>query len=268
MEANSPWILRSIFLGVLAGGIHATAHSAAVRPSSITLCYEDRDLRPWRYRNGGGLNFQLLESAARQTGLVVRYEVNSWQRCLARLREGEVDGAFAASTSDDLESGGRPAEHAPEVARILYVERLLVVRRQGDRLQWDGHSLSQASGPIGVQAGYGARQRLRSRGVQVADASARPEELIQDVVSGRLGGAVILAGEIQRVLEHHPRWRSRVEMLPEPLVEKPFHLLLSQAFVRAHPRQAGELSRAIEETRASAAYRLLERRTLAALGQN
>jgi len=50
----------------------------------------------------------------------------------------------------------------------------------------------------------------------------------------------------------------QIEVLPTPLVEKPYYLILSHAFVAQQPELAARIWKAIEEVRTSAFYRRRE----------
>lgn len=270
MVVRSGWVIRIAAVAVLAASFYAIAGNAASRPASVvTLCYEDQDVRPWRYRDGGGLNFQLLDSAARQAGIILRYEATSWRRCLARLRDNEVDGIFAASfRADRLTFGAYPGGASPDIGKRLHMDRFVLMRRKGESLNWDGRSLSHVEGAIGIQSGYSVGEQLRGLGVTVDEGAASAVDLVRKLASGRVAGAALLAGEASRILDHNADLRSQVELLPVPLIEKPYYLMFSHAFLQLQPQQAEELWRAVEQVRTSVAYQSLERRTLAALGQS
>ena len=53
-------------------------------------------------------------------------------------------------------------------------------------------------------------------------------------------------------------YASQIEVLPVPLIEKPYYLLLSHAFVAQHPDLAERIWKTIEEVRTSPAYRKRE----------
>lgn len=269
MEAGNIWAIRAAAALTLVVGLHAVAGGVGEVPGTITLCHEDHDVRPWRYGNGGGLNFRLIESAGRQAGLSLRFEAMPWKQCMARLRANQVDGVFAASFRPGQPADGvYPGGVAPDDGKRLYMERFVLVRRKGDRLDWDGASLSRLQGAVGIQAGFQVGEHLRTLGVPTAESGGDADDVLRLLVAGRVGGAALLAGEAAKLLEHDPALRSALEVLPTPLMETPYYLVLSQSFFQRHPKRAENLWRAVETARDSAAYRLLERRTLTALGQS
>lgn len=272
MEMRSNWAARLLAVGVLAIALTAAAVGGFAKAdvSTVTFCYDDQNVRPWRYRNGGGLNVHILEEAARQVGLSVKYEVGPMKNCLARLQANAVDGTFALEFLPEyMAYGVYPGGTSPEVAKNIQMDRIILVRRRGDSLAWDGKNFQHLHGPIQIQSGQ-VIDHWSSDDRQAALTEGRlgAPELLRLLAAGRIAGAAVLQAEASRVLEHDVDLRGQVEVLPIPLVEKPYYLVLSHRFTQLHRQQADDLWRAIERSRESAAYQLLEKRTLAALGQS
>ncbi len=101
---------------------------------------------------------------------------------------------------------------------------------------------------------------LRAQGVATDDGSQRSDELMQKLIAGRLAGAARGGGDAARLMRG-PHGR-RLEMLPLPLMEKPYFLVLSNALVTSQPQLATRLWNAIEEVRNSPAYRKREQQEL------
>lgn len=84
---------------------------AAPDMAALKLCYDDVDVRPWRYRHGGGLDFQLLERAGKRAGISFEYEAQPLHVCLTKLSAGQVDGILGGSSisgaSADSPKAGR-----------------------------------------------------------------------------------------------------------------------------------------------------------------
>lgn len=262
-------LAASLLLTIVIGGgswLHAK-DSRAAPERAITLCHEDADVRPWRYRKGGGLNFQLIERAANRAGVRIHYQALPWKRCLASLQANEVDGIFAGSfRREQLAYGAYPGGAVPDAGKRLHTDRYVLLRRKGDSLDWDGKALTHLEGAIGTQLGYSVNEQLRALGVPIDEGAQTAVDVLRKLADGRLAGAAILAGEADQVLERNPGLRARLEVLPQPLVEKPYYLILSLALVQTQPALASRLWEATEAVRTSTAYRALERQTLAMLG--
>lgn len=223
----------------------------------VTLCFEAQDVLPWRTEKGGGLNFALLKMVEERLGIQFNYLAIPWKRCLAQLKANAVDGAFAVSYKDDRrELGEYPGGETPDAGKRMHVDRYVVLRKKGGRVEWDGKSFRNLDGPIGFQLGYSVGDVLRAQNVEVDEGSQRAVELAQKLIAGRLAAAA-LGGSDAAGLMRGPL-KNELEQLPIPIIEKPYFLILSHALVAARPELAGRIWRAIEQSRNSAAYKKLE----------
>ncbi len=225
---------------------------------TITLCFERQEVLPWRTLNGGGLNFELLNQVASRLGIVFDYQSMPWKRCLEQLKANEVGGAFAVSFAPSRrELGEFPGGASPDPAKRMHVDRYILVRKKGARIDWDGKALKNVDGAIGVQLGYSVGEFLRAQGVQVDEGSQRASELAQKLIAGRLAGAAVGGGDAVSLM--HGPLAPQLEALPQPLIEKPYYLVLSHALVASNPQLAARIWKGVEEARNSPAYRKLLR---------
>jgi polar amino acid transport system substrate-binding protein len=251
--------LKRIGACLFALGLAAPAWSA----EALTLCFENVDVRPWRTVDGAGLNFELLKAAAQRLQLRLDFKALPWKRCLAMLQANEVDGAFAASFAPErLEVGVYPGGKAPDAAKRMHVDRYVLLRRKGDSVGWDGRAFQNLNGAVGSQLGYSIGAQLRAMGVAVDEGSQDALSLVRKLMAGRLAAAALGGSDATRLLAGEPWLAAQVEVLPAPLTEKPYFLMLSHAFARAAPESAARLWGAIEEARNSPAYRKIEKETL------
>lgn len=229
---------------------------------ALTLCFENTDVKPWRTVEGAGLNFELLREAARRVNMRLDFKPLPWKRCLAMLQANEVDGAFAASFAPDrLEVGAYPGGKAPDAAKRMHVDRYVLVRRKGDAVGWDGKVFQNLNGAVGSQLGYSIGAQLRAMGVAVDEGSQDALSLVRKLMAGRLAAAALGGSDAAYLMAGQPWLAAQVEVLPIPLTEKAYFLLLSHAFAKAAPDSAARLWGAIEEVRNSVAYRKLEKDT-------
>jgi polar amino acid transport system substrate-binding protein len=238
-------------------GLAASPAMAAGKPT-IPLCFEREEVQPWRTLDGGGLNFELLNEVARRLGVQFDYQSMPWKRCLAQLKANQMDGAFAVSFSQErLELGAYPGGLKPDPERRLHVDRYLLVRRKGSRVDWDGKAFRNLDGRVGFQLGYSVGDFLRRQGVLVDEGSQRSDELLQKLLSGRVEAAALGGGDTLRLVRG--RLAEQLEVVPAPLLEKPYFLMLSHDFVRREPQLAERIWNTIAEVRNGPAYRKRER---------
>jgi polar amino acid transport system substrate-binding protein len=238
-------------------GLAASPAMAAGKPT-LQLCFEREEVLPWRTLDGGGLNFELLNEVARRAGIQFGYESMPWKRCLAQLKANQVDGAFAVSFSTErLELGAYPGGLKPDPERRLHVDRYLLVRRKGSRVNWNGKAFQNLDGRVGFQLGYSVGDFLRRQGVLVDEGSQRSDELLQKLLSGRVEAAALGGGDAMRLVRG--KMAEQLEVLPAPLLEKPYYLLLSNDLVKRQPQLAERIWNTVLEVRNSPAYRKRER---------
>ncbi|RZA32209.1 MAG: transporter substrate-binding domain-containing protein [Lysobacteraceae bacterium] len=254
---------RFFFLALAASCLLLHVRAEAAPGERIVLCFERQEVRPWRTLDGGGLNFELLTEVAKRVGVTFDYQSMPWKRCLEQLKANQVGGAFAVSFNRErLAYGAYPGAHAgaPEPAadpaKRMHVDTYMLVRRRGSRLDWDGKSFRNLDGRIGFQLGYSVGDFLRAQGAQTDEGSQRSDELAQKLIAGRLAGAALGGGDAARLMRGP--YGKRLEMLPVPLIEKPYFLVLSNALVASQPQLAARLWNAVEEVRTSPGYRKRE----------
>lgn len=249
-------------LGVAALCLAASMPVAA--RETISLCFERQHVPPWRDLNGGGLNFELLNLVAARLDIAFEFQSMPWKRCLEQLKANQVGGAFAVSfLPSRLELGAYPtmagSAKAPQAdpSKRMHVDTYVLVRRKGSRVDWDGKAIRNLDGAVGVQLGYSVADFLRAQNVQVDEGSQRASELMQKLLAGRVAAAAIGGGDAT-VLLSSPM-AEKLEILPLPLIEKSYYLMLSRALVTAKPQLATRIWKAVEDARNSAQYKKMLR---------
>ena len=242
---------------LLALSLLSPAAQAAGGKETVALCFEQQDVLPWRTKQGGGLNFALLNMVGQRLDIRFDYRAVPWKRCLAELKTNAVDGAFAVSYKPDRrELGEYPGGQQIDAGKRMHIDSYVVVRRKGSKVEWDGKSFHNLDGAIGFQLGYSVGDVLRAQNVEVDEGSQRADELARKLIAGRVAAAAI-GGSDANGLMHGPL-APQLEELPIPIIEKPYFLILSHGLVAARPQLAERIWNAIEEVRNSAAYRKLE----------
>jgi polar amino acid transport system substrate-binding protein len=234
------------------------ARAADARPAAaLKLCFERQEVLPWRTLGGAGLNFELLGEVARRTGLAFEYRSMPWKRCLEQLKANEVDGAFAVSFNPErLVLGAYPGGERADPGRRMHVDRYLLVRRKGSRVDWDGKAFRNLDGRVGFQLGYSVGEFLRAQHVPVDEGSQQSDELAQKLIAGRIAAAAMGGGDAVRLMRG-PLGRE-LEVAPTPLVEKAYYLVLSHKFAGSQPALAARIWDTIEQVRTSPGYRKRE----------
>jgi polar amino acid transport system substrate-binding protein len=247
-----------LYISTLLAGGPALAASVAANKPVVPLCFERQEVLPWRTLDNGGLNFELLNEVGRRIGVVFDYQSMPWKRCLAQLKANQVGGAFAVSFSKErLALGAYPGGQQADPAQRMHVDRYVLARRKGSRVDWDGKAFRNLEGRVGFQLGYSVGDFLRAQGVLVDEGSQRSDELLQKLVSGRVDAVALGGGDALRLVRGP--LAAQIEVLPLPLLEKPYFLMLSHDFVARQPALAERIWTSIAEVRNSPAYRKRER---------
>lgn len=241
----------------------AASLSAAAAPAeTVTLCFERQDVPPWRTQQGGGLNFELLKMTEQRLGIHFDFQSIPWKRCLAQLQANALDGAFAVSYKADRRAlGVYPGGEQADPSKRMHIDRYVLLRRKGSKVEWDGKALRNIDGPVGFQLGYSVGEVLRGLGVEVDEGSQRADELARKLIAGRLAAAALGGSDARTVM--NSAMARELEVLPVPLIEKPYFLVLSHDMAAKRPQLAQRIWTAMEQARNSPAYRKLERAALA-----
>lgn len=242
---------RRLLLLLAAGCVLAGRAQAAGQ--TLTLCFERRDVLPWRTIDHRGLNFELLDEVSRRTGVTFVYRAMPWKRCLEELKANTVDGAFSVSFNPGREEiAAFPGGATPDHSKRMNGDGYMLVRRRGTLIDWDGKELRHVDGRIGVQLGYSIGEFLKSRNVAIDEGSQQADELAQKLVSGRIAAAAFGGADAERV--RHGPFARQLEVLPVPLLQQDYYLVLSHALVARDPRLANRVWDAVGVVHASPAY--------------
>ncbi len=206
-----PAMQRPFTLGVFLFTLSTAAWPVlAANKPGIPLCFERQEVLPWRTLDGGGLNFELLNEVARRIGVEFDYQSMPWKRCLAQLKANQVGGAFAVSFSQErLALGAYPGGQKADPAQRMHIDRYVLARRKGSRVDWDGKAFRNLEGRVGFQLGYSVGDFLRAQGVLVDEGSQRSDELLQKLVSGRVEAVAVALAAATPCAWCAARWPSR-----------------------------------------------------------
>ncbi len=242
-------IVLALICFVLAGPVLAR--------ESLSLCFERKDVPPWRTVDEGGLNFELLKQVAGKLDIDFKYDSLPWKRCLAKLTANEVDGAFSVSFSRGrMPMAAYPGGDVPDASKRLHTANYSLIRRKGSKISWDGKHFSNVDGLVGFQLGYSVGEFLRDQKLRVDELNVRPGELARQVVAGRLVAAAIFDTDVAQLMSGP--LAAQLEVLPVKLIEKPYFLILSRKLAASNPALAQRLWKTIEEVRTSPSYQKLE----------
>jgi polar amino acid transport system substrate-binding protein len=228
---------------------------AAQRPI-IHACTEDNESWPWLLKERVGITTFHLQLVEKQLGGKLEVTPLPWKRCLAELKNGNVDAVFKISYSPAraAEIGIYPMQGEQVDARKrLLNDSYSLYHLKGDKVAWDGKTL-KVDGPVGVQAGFSMTEQLLAMGARVDDGGRASGEHLRKLLLGRVA-AVALQTEEGDSHIRQAEFKGKIEKIGPVLVEKPYFLIFSKQFYAHHTGYAHEVWNAIETVRESAEYK-------------
>lgn len=223
---------------------------------SIRLCVDDRPWLPYTTPEHGvsGSMPLLIGMAAQEMGLRVDYEVLPWMRCQGNVRSGRLDalvGAGFVPLNRILAEFPMRGE-AVDNRRSLGSARVILARRMAGGESKAGRAALCAK-PVGVPLGTQIiLDELHKRGCQVDTGAKTDEQNIQKLLLRRVDLIAGYENDIQSLVD--ARYKTKVEILPEPLFEAHYYLAFSKQYYAANQAQVEALWSRIAQIKVSEAY--------------
>ena len=232
--------------------------SQASAAHEMRLCQDDVDVFPWHMKSGEGLSAFMLNEVSKHTGVGIVIESIPWKRCLALVQTGQIDGAIAASFSQErMAIGSYPmnSQKIIDTRRRMSEEAysLFTLKNNPEQISWNGKQIGKTTKPIAAQLGYSIVKTLQAMDIQVDDSDKRPELLLRKLMLGHVSAAVLNTRQGEYLLKN-PVFGEPITQLEPPLVKREGYLLLSHHFVRNNPAQAERIWDEIAIVRESADY--------------
>lgn len=229
---------------------------AAEKPAVVKFCHEDTDVYPWVLKDRPGLNIVHMKAVEQKLGAKFEIVPLPWKRCQEEMREGKVDGIFAASfKTERLEMGHYPMSgDKTDASRAMMFDGYSLYRLKGSGAQWDGSKLT-VSGAVGAQPGYSIIDQLKQLGARVDDGTKTADDNLRKLLAGRLDAVALQTLEGDNALSTNAEFAAKIEKVKPPLVDKPFFLMLSKQFVGKYGDFSKDIWKTLAEVRESADYK-------------
>lgn len=239
----------ALLCGLLAAPLHAA--------DRLTFCFERKAVPPWRNIDKTGLNFELLQRVEAKLKLTFDYKLLPWKRCLVMLKANQLDGAFSVSFTEDRRNFGAFPGTPPDVNKRMNYARYFLVRRLGSKADWDGDRFHNIEGKISFQLGYSVGDMLRAHKLAVDETSDSLHKVGRKIVAGRVSGAALMDSDMEMLMAGP--LGGQLDVVPTPLSERAYYLMLSERLVREQPQLARKIWDSVEQVRNSRAYGRLVR---------
>lgn len=251
--SNRPPAFRglSVRLGAAVLGLCLTGGSLLARAETIDVCIGDHDNPPLSFPDHDGQAQYLIRQAAREQGLQVRFVPVPWRRCRAGVESGRYQAAgTATATAANQQIMRFPLQGGvPNAAQALGEFHIVVFRKTGAAVDWDGQRFTGLHTPVLFNAGFVAvADRLKMLGVAGDESAVLSHRIMQMLLLGRGQVGVGQASAVEIELRN-PMFAGKLEVLPAPFIRSPLFLGVNKAFYAANSARVDALWQAIERLR-------------------
>ena len=221
--------------------------ASAVRAEELVLCLDEHPHPPYVLADGQGAVPDAVRAAAAPLGLTVRFQHAPLERCWRQMEQGLVHGYPAVAASQELRQRFVfPLQQGePDPRRATLRLPILLYRRKGSAVQWDGHRLHGLTGRVLVPtAAPLPAERLRQLGAQVDTNAKTLAQNFEKLLAGR-GDLAVGLGYDGALLLRQSRFGNSIEALPMPLMQPDYYLAIAPAYYASHAQQVHALWQAL-----------------------
>lgn len=228
----------------------------------INVAYENKEQPPYYMGNTEsilpdkpGVAVEMVKMLEEKVdGLKVKLTRVPWKRCTKQLENNIVDGIFNASyKTSRLKIGWYPTKDKTHVGQVDETKRITTITYslyvlKGTDLGWTGNNYDVLKGEIGAPLGYSIVGDLQKNGVEVDEAPSTKMNL-HKLRKKRVAAVALQSVTADSIIKANPDLFGEIEKVQPPLKTKPYYLMLSHRFVKAHPNIAQKIWDAISNIR-------------------
>jgi polar amino acid transport system substrate-binding protein len=213
--------------------------SSGARAVSLRICVDIDPHPPMLTPDGGGVSGRLAQAAARAAGFTVEFHAAPVLRCRAELLDGKTHAFPMTPYIVGIDGVARYPERngSPDRSRASGVVRQVVFRRAGSSVDFDGSRFLGLDKPVLVPT---SRLRLlelvAATGAPIDANALSLQRNFDKLLAGRGDASAGFEGE-GLVLLALPQYAGKIEMLPLPLGEEAYYLVVARSFYDAHRDQ-------------------------------
>jgi polar amino acid transport system substrate-binding protein len=231
-------VLMAIVVCFISQRLFADESSEIERPH-VLFAFQDTDNYPFQVGDGTdipeklpGIAVEQIQDVARRLNLDLELIRVPWKRGLVMLESGRVDGLFSASFQQArLKYGRYPFKGMKENSDLRSYSNSysLFVHKDSD-IDWDGITFSHRGFRVFVPLGFSIAKDLKKQGLLVNE-SSDVLPFLKMLSKNRIDAVALLTPSGQSYLNKNRDVLRSVKMLPKPLVNKDYYLMLSHQFV-------------------------------------
>lgn len=227
----------------------------------VKLTYENVDSFPWTMKDGGGIDIILLDMTdAALDDVKFEYIQTPWKRCLDNIKSGITEGCFTASYKDKrLEFGYYPGTHKmgkPDPSLQLHASSYSLYVPTDSSITVTGNmTIEGLNGKIAAPRGYSIGDDLAKAGYTIDANASNTLNNFKKLAAGRVESVAALTLNGDNLLAKNPDLASKIKVIPTPLVNKPYYLMLSKQFVDGNTALAEKIWKTAAEIRESQEFK-------------
>jgi polar amino acid transport system substrate-binding protein len=222
--------------------------------SKMRVCTDVRAHPPYLLPDGSGSVGRLVSQAAREAGLELEFYPASLERCRA---EGALNLVHAFTMTPylpkELPFVAYPRRDGTlDKSRATLRARIMLFRRIGTGAKWNGKRITGLKGPVLVSAGSVAMiAAIKGADAPVDEQGKSLEVNLAKMMAGR-GDLAVGFEEEGLALLALPEFAGKVEMMPRPLSEHAYFMVVSKPYYRQHRAAVEKMWNAIGRLNQSA----------------
>jgi len=220
----------------------------------LKMTYGNVDFFPYEVGDGQeaadppGMAVEVIRQAGKELGIDIEFIREPSRRALASLSQGKVDGAFVYSfKTKRIEFGQYPMKNGKvdgnrRIASVSYY----LYKPKGASIDWDGKNFSNVTKPIGFNRGFSIGKDIEEMGIPVSSTGSTGQNL-KKLKAGRISAYAGFDVSTDGPVESGKY--GDIVKVPVPLASKDYFLMLSNQFIKKHPKTAEQLWDKIGEIR-------------------
>lgn len=204
--------------------------------AKLRVCTDVHPHPPFLMPDGSGSAGRLVAAGAREAGFDLEFYAVPLARCRAEAEVNVVHGfPMTPYIPNVLPYARYPMRNGlPDVNRATMRARIMLYQRSGGPVTWNGRKVKGLVRPVLVPSGSLAMiDVLRKIGAPMDEQGRSLQANLSKLVAGRGDAAVGVWDEGAHLLTL-PEFAGKIDMLPLPLHEQAYFLVVTKAFYAEH----------------------------------
>lgn len=198
----------------------------------LNVCALETGYAPYTTSNGDGRWQLLIASALKDLKIEVKYQYAPRERCLLKIKRGEVDAVFAGVTTERMAYMTFPRKKNKEIdtSKALGTIVYRIYKKKDSNIDWDGKEfLNLGNKTVGVQRGLQVMTDLQAKNIKTdGDLVATAEQNLIKLNLGRIVAAAVEENQGDKILEDY-NFQSLTK-LSKPFSTSTVYLALSLSY--------------------------------------